>query len=733
MKKKLSLFLCTTTLLAALSGCSSPVKESVGNVLSSSSAMSVYADWLEDRLTDDGRLTDDTEIIIGNSDTAQSYGVDTSTLSDEGFIIRRTAGENATLIFANTNDGVDRGVRYFANYCSDEGELNVVEGEGYRVGSITIAGADLSEYVIVCPSDADECQKFAADELRRFLGDACGIYPDIVTESVGYAITLMRDVTGETYGDEAFNIKSHEKGITITGGRYRGCMYGVYDFLEECIGYRFYYEDLDTDGAGKDVGAASAYLYKSESVEVANVDYSEFPSIHARDAHGDGTSSVALKFNGMRQGGSKYGGYGVITKACHGYSQWIPDWELQDMGYNVGYAYGKQPCFSDEYLNELLIERILSHCRSVASRGGDPGTIDVAQHDIGEFCMCSGCIKVYSETGGRSGAVVRLANMVAEALEPEFPDTPVAILAYYGTDVAPKKIAIHKNVYVSYCFYVTLPADGYMVCGNHSINGTECSTNKYFADRYNEWAALTDNLYVWYYPFQAYHLAYSSTYTNNIYHDIKYLAECGTYGIFFHANGASQTYGPLLIDFYMGERMMWDATITEEEYHEMLKEFLWLAYGDGGDAVYEYMQLLEKAADHKGCFCGFHSTMPDKLNFSYIKENIDLIMELRDTAIRYARNSLQEELCNKLFKSALYYRLVVSHTDMWKNGTEETRAEYKVMVDDFLTNHRDLPLGEYGLGSPAYPPTLAEVNYDDNPLAWIYDMRGSWNGNDYEF
>ena len=735
MKKIISSIIVAATLFSAITGCSTAPEVKVDTAsVTASGNLSVYADWLESRLSADGRLTEDTEIILGNGDKAAEYGISVDTLSDEGFIIRRTA-DSATLIFAKTDDGVDRGARYYANYCSDKGELNVVKGEGYRIGKITIAGADLSEYVIVCPADADECQKFAADELQRFLGDACGIYPEIVTESDGYAITLVRDVTGETYGDEAFNIKSHELGITITGGRYRGCMYGMYEFLEKYIGYRFYYEDLDTDGTGKDVGAASAYLYEAESIVIGtDVDYSVFPSIHARDTHGDGTSSVALKFNGMRQGGSKYGGYGVIPKACHGYRQWISDAELHDMGYYVGYEYGIQPCFTDEYLKELLIERILTSCRSIASRGGAPGAIDIAQHDLGNFCMCEGCIAVYSKHGGYSGATVSLANMVAEALVNDgFTDVPVSILAYYGTDKAPKNIEIHKNVYVSYCFYITLPSEGYFVCGNHSIRGDECSTNKFFADRYNEWAALTDNLYVWYYPFQAYHLAYSSPYTFNIYHDIKYLAECGTYGIFFHADASGSAYSTVLINFYMGQRMMWNADITEEEYHEMLKEFLYLAYGDGYMSVYEYIRLIEEAADNKGCFCGFQNSTPEKLDFNFLKKNMDYIMELRENAIRYARNSLQEELCNKLFKSALYYRLVVSHNDMWKKGDEASRAEYKAMVDDFLTNHRDLPLSEDGLDFTTYTPTVDTVDYDDNPLAWIRDDRSKWDGSDYEF
>jgi len=585
--------------------------------------------------------------------------------------------------------------------------------------------------VILCPADADECQKFAATELQRFLGEACGICPEIVTESDGLAITLVRDVTGETYGDEAFNIKSHEGGITITGGRYRGCMYGVYTFLEKYIGYRFYYADIATKS---DVEAATAYLYKADSVVIEEgVDLTETPSIDARDTHGGGTSSPALKHNGFNVGGARYGRYGVVNKACHGYAGWISDAELKEMGYEVGYNYGINPCYTDEYLNDLLLERILERCKNseAAIRNGSFTTIDIAQHDIGNFCMCDSCVEVYRETGAVSGSMVRLCNMVAEALvEAGYPELTVGMLAYYGTDIAPKNIEIHENVYISYCFYVT--TTGEMICGNHSINGTECDNNKYFADRYNEWAALTDNLYVWYYPFQAYYLCYSSTYTNNIYHDIKYLADCGTYGIFMHVEGDNkwtQTHNASLINYYMCQRMMWNANISEEEYHEMLREFLYLAYGDGGDAVYEYVQMLERAANQRDCFCGFHGAIMNRLDFSYLKKNMDYLFELRETAVRYARTEWQEELCDRIFTSIYYYQLVTNHTDMWKNGDDASRAEYKAMVEYFVTEYSDFPMGEYSLGAPQTPPAFEDIDFDLNPLEWQNYSLGGWNDN----
>jgi len=732
MKRLIVFLLSVAFLLSSFAGCSAPaVPVDESSVTVTSSSLSSYGDWLEARLEADGVPA--TDIIIGDASTADEYGLDLSDfVSDEGYIIRRDSPDEPVLIFGTNAESVDTAVRYYANYCDKSAVLNVVEGESYRVGNITIGGHDLSEFVIVCPADADECQKFAATELQRFLGDACGIYPEIVTETDGLAITLVCDKTGETYGDEAFNIKSHEGGITITGGRYRGCMYGVYQFLEDYIGYRFYYKDLS--GAGSATGKidnATPYLYEAESISLDGIDLTMTPSITVRDTFAyNALISPAMKYNGQFYDNvGVYGGYGRITKACHGIVSYISDNELDALGYEAGYSYGVNACLTDEYLNELLIERVLmdlgNHKNGGTVFGKTFSTVDISQRDISNFCMCSDCTDVYKETGAVSGAVIRQANMVAEAIEKDYPAITVAVLAYFGTSTPPKNIEIHKNVQVSFCFYISDNKQTF-VCGNHSINGTECETNKYFADLFDGWATLTDNLYVWYYPTVSYYNGYSSNYTNNLYHDIKYLADKNTYGIFYLADPGTDS--AFFINWYMGQRMMWDSSITEEEYHEMLKEFLWLTYGDGYESVYEFIQIMESAANHNDCFCGFHNNFFDKLNMSYLKDKFDDIFALREHALRLARTSTQENMIDSIFATAYYFEIAVMHNDMWVEGDDASRETYKAKVDYFLTHYNWLRLSDNGPIGPA----LSEVDYNVNPFEWHPIRHGSGWGN-YEY
>lgn len=753
MKKIISSIIFAATVFSTITGCStSPAVKTETDAITASGNLSVYADWLENRLTDDGKLTDDTEIILGNAETADSYGVDVSTLSDEGFIIRRNA-DSATLIFGKTDNGVDRGVRYFANYCSTEGELNVVKDEGYRIGKITIAGADLSKYVIVNTDPDDLPMVHAAEELRAHLGNACGIYPEIVTEadSDAYTITLVRDSDGSEYGIENFNIKTHDRGITITGGKYRGCLYGVYTLLEEYIGVRFYYKF----GANPDHGDYSqTYTYAADEIKINadSIDYYGEGSIISRCGYSDYPYfSPALKYNGpMYNRGEQstyndalYGTYGVAGNVTHGlHSIYFPG---DDFGeWDPNYEKGKNPCFTNEDLFDELCRRVIADLdHRVNDLGETPlkerymCCIDIAQLDTSSFCMCDDCMDVYKEEGATSGTIIRHANKMVEFLsDTPYSEVNVGCFAYFGTTKPPKKTKPDDKVIVNYCFYVS--DDGRsMICANHSLGDPECETNKKFTDLYEQWCEISKNTYIWYYPTMAYYFANTTQDIFKIHGDIQYLANCGTYGIMALQDNIENTRN-YFIKWYMVQRMMWDADMTYEEYTDYLKEFLYLNYGDGYELVYDYLELMDRIADGDGdCWAGIFSPPMHKLDFTKLKAEKDRLLELHEGARRLACDTYQEEMVDAMFTFVRYHIAIATHTDMWLNGTEEERAWYKENLDIFVRDNQSsvlyLDWGSAWGGLWKYPPAPGSFDYDVNPIEWMHcNPAMSWDSN-YDF
>ena len=749
MKKILASILVSSIVLSAFAGCTSVDDTKITSVYSSSSAVSVYADWLKDRLESDGRLTEGTEIIVGNAETAESYGVDVSALSDEGFIIRRTAGESTTLIFADTNDGVDRGVRYYANYCADEGDLNVVKGEGYRIGNIIIAGVDLSEYVIVNTDPDDLPMVHAAEELREHLGSACGIYPEIVTEAAddAYAITLIRDEDGSEYGDENFLIKSHDRGITITGGKYRGCMYGVYTLLEEYIGIRFYYKF----GAVSDRGDYSTtYIYEAEKIVIGatDIDYYGEGSIISRCGYSSSPYfSPALKYNGPmydKPGNDNmyshiYGTYGVAGNVTHGlHTIYFPEDNFGE--WDPNYTAGKNPCFTNEDLFDELYRRVIA---DLDHRVNDLGElpmkernmccIDIAQLDTSSFCMCDDCMVVYKEEGATSGAIIRHANKMVEALsDTPYSDVYVGCFAYFGTTRPPKKTKPDDKVIVNYCFYITDDGKS-MICANHSLGDPECKTNKKFTDLYEEWCNISENTYIWYYPSVAYYFANTTQDIFKMYGDIQYLANCGTYGIMALQDDldTSRIY---FMKWYLLQRLMWDADMSYEEYTGHIKEFLFFNYGDGYELVFDYLLLMDRIADGDGdCWAGIFSPPMHKLDFSKLKAEKDRILALHEGARRLARNTYEEEMIDALFSFSRYHIAIATHTDMWLNGSEADRAWYKENLDTFVRENQGAILFLDWGGAWKYTPAPGSFDYDVNPIEWMHGNSSmSWDS-DYNY
>ena len=671
MKKLLSLILAAIILAAVLASCAAAPGAAISaNIRVTSSDASDAAAWLTERLGD--RLTD--SVVLGTA--TDGYALDLSALENDGYFIRACGGED--VLFAKTADGLDRAVRKYAKMVEAGAVADVTFHEGYRVKSLTVCGEDISAFAVVVDDDDKYCQSFAASELVSYIEKTCGARLAKYTaaeygalEEKPAVIRLTTDYPA--LGDEAFRITVAEDAITIAGGRYRGCMYGVYDLLED-IGWRFVNAPLDS------ASSYIEYLYENENVDLTPaLDREERPAIGYRTIHG-GTGSGANGNIGAkyRVSGAAFG-YGLTGIACHGIEHYKS--ELMDAGLFSGKG---QPCFTDpdviDLVTELSLERVGNSVRSGAVIGRDIVTVDVAQFDDGGFCRCKRCQDAIKLDGSDSGPVLAFTNAVAAALDEEFPGVYASMLAYSGTNMPPAKTKPLDNVRISYCIYV---GQSSFSCSNHSVSGDECltqtgMTNKKFGNELKGWASIcnNDNLDVWYYPFTCYGWGFDSPIADQVFESMKWLTSLGCVnGMMFHSNTGTGVVLHSLIS-YVGSKLMWNGDMTKEEYDDCVKEWFDICYGESSDYIYPYFRQCIIAGDRMGCWCSYFTANDQKVDNEYMAAHFDKWWEDFNLALCVAESAAQYKYVELYMGGMLYICCGITYDERYTNGGEASRSAF---------------------------------------------------------
>lgn len=110
-----------------------------------------------------------------------------------------------------------------------------------------------SEYVIVYGAKADECDKFAARELQKYLCAVTETSLPIIEENtlipcykgifVGSTQAFYKEfgaIDTNALNDDGFVIRTKERNLFIQGASSRGTLYGVYDYLEKACDVHFF-------------------------------------------------------------------------------------------------------------------------------------------------------------------------------------------------------------------------------------------------------------------------------------------------------------------------------------------------------------------------------------------------------------------------------------------------------------------------------------------------------------
>ena len=725
VRKIISVTLAAIMLASLLASCAAQFDLSA---TSSEGAVSKYRTYLAERLGAEMPR----ELVIATADEATAYGVDLSDYQSDGYYIRAEGGE--VLILAKSDAGLDRAVRKYAKD-GDADSCLFTYGEGYRVKRLTIAGTDISEYTIVIPDDADDCVKYSADTLAKYVGLSCGAKLGILTqtqlenikcgEGAKCVVAHKIFITGgdESLGDEGFTITVAEDGtLSIKGGKWRGALFGVYDLLED-IGWRF-------PGAAFITEDSREFLFESESIDLtAELNRTEIPDVAIRG----GTGVLGNKDTYSTMGKAKLGGYGFPQRSCHGLANnhdkiFSGEYEGLYLGWDKT---GYQPCFTDEYILEAIEAYVTDYVQSRLDAKQEIGKeivdVDIAQWDSGpgDFCRCKSCTAVLKEEGSDSGAVVRMANRMAAVMDENNWDVTVSILAYYGTDILPKITRPVHNVLVSYCFFA---GNGYEACSNHCISGADCDrsnnvNNVVPAERFEKWVEAMDpkNIQVWYYPLNWRKIAYNSPIYTVLLEDMKYLASKGVGHVYLCHSSPADGVVNVELSKYLCGRYLWDSSITEEESLEMIREWFTVVYGAAGDYLYQCAMLSERAGDLAGCW-GVLAGVNDHIDYKFMARHGDEVWKYYKEAVAAAETAEKQRIIENYMAGVLYTVVVGGYEDMYVNGSAAERETlckwYSELFRIFRDNHLPIVANVYNVGETGRYLT-GEVDFGVDPHTWM--------------
>ena len=453
--------------------------------------------------------------------------------------------------------------------------------------------AGTSAYQIVLEPEASPSERHAAEELQQFFKACTGVtlpVAEVASESAPMIVLgcgpvakrLGVDPADDALGEQGFVIRSVPPHLVIAGTAAAGTLYGVYDFLENQLGVRWYAPDATRTPAGKDLAlpvldktVRPAFLWRHTSY--AWPDSDAFFRVRQRDNDGAGGPDNPQ--------GTQYSFDGT----CHTYFNFIspdeffeahPEYFSEIDG--VRRKSETQLCLSNPDVLDIVTERMLKRMAD------DP---KARQHNFSIMdwfngCQCERCRALNAQYGSEGGAQYWFINQLAERTSKVYPNKLVSTLAYNYTLEPPKGLKLHPNVAVWLCHI-------FPSCDVHPI--PTCPVEATYKRLATEWAQTCSHLYIWHYAVNFVHYYCPFPNFGALASNLRFYHEHGVEGIYLQGMSAKGGGGEFsLLRPYYGMKLLWD---PEQDPDALLRDFLTGYYGAASEPLFAYIKLLQTKVD----------------------------------------------------------------------------------------------------------------------------------------
>lgn len=476
---------------------------------------------------------------------------------------------------------------------------------GRADAALTLASGGKTAYVITLAADAIPAEKTAAAQLQKYLGQVTGTRfaianerevdaksPQILVGAGRRVKALLRQQDWEALGRDGIVIKTVGKNLVLAGGRPRGSLYAVFEFLEESAGCRWWTPRENT-------------IPQMKSLVIPDQDVTYRPPFDYREHFTTATYmapefATALRENGNYQKqDAAWGGHYKILGWCHTFSRLLPpetyfkphpEWFSDPANdYKPGLAASPVPapqiiqlCLS----NPEVLEELTKNALAMIEANPEAGYISISQNDNMNFCQCEQCRALAKAEESEAGPILNFVNQVADRIHEKYPDFLVETLAYHGTDKPPKTIRPAANVIIR---HAPIWSDY-----GHPLNS---DWNKETRDNLTGWAKIAPRLFVWNYVTNFDNLMVMHPNWEGLGKDLQFFAANNVKGVFEQGEAyegneySTNSVGDFVqLRAWLMGKLLWNPALDQDA---LTVEFLRGYYGAAAPFLKKHLDLIQ--------------------------------------------------------------------------------------------------------------------------------------------
>lgn len=475
---------------------------------------------------------------------------------------------------------------------------------------LTLVQDGRSEYRIVLPARPSVTEKKAAEELQSFLRQISGAVLPLVADDqpatdkeivIGAGPRLAAAgvaVDWKRLGPDGYALKTAGNTLFIVGSDRLGALYGVYGFLEDHLGCRWFSSTVNRIPAQKTIR-----LGPLDDVQVPAF---EFREVYYADLM-DPDFAARLKLNGnastMRDHVMAVERHANWGTWCHTAFSFVPParyFKDHPEYYSLigGKRQAQQLCFTNPDVPGIIAARIRELLKQPADfkaevndfipRQGGPSWatgedlyFDVSQMDRQGNCQCPACQAIDQREGTPMGSLLSCINQVAE----QFPDKIISTLSYQYTRRPPNSLRPRDNVSIMLCN---------IECGRaRPIAASPHACDKKFVADIEAWSKISRRLLVWDYSVNFANLLTPMPNLRIQQPNIRFFRDHHVRSYF--SQGSREVGGDFAeLRAYLIAKLCWNPDI---QVSAVMDDFLSGYYGPAAKPIRRYLDLMHDAAE----------------------------------------------------------------------------------------------------------------------------------------